>query len=125
MLQRLIGLSAMSGKALTQKNGGGPDIALGVVMGIAYHQPMSSSPNKKKWWSGAEKLRIVLDARELDEDELELGALLRREGLSLTDLTAWQAAVEAALPGGVALWTQSPCCVFMRSSGNCDARTRR
>jgi hypothetical protein len=54
---------------------------------------MSSS--KKKRWTGAEKLRVVIEARGLSETDL--GALLRREGLHESDLTAWQAAAEAAL----------------------------
>jgi transposase len=54
---------------------------------------MTSS--KKKRWTGAEKLRVFLEGRGLGESEL--AALLRREGLHETDLTAWQAAAEAAL----------------------------
>jgi hypothetical protein len=57
---------------------------------------MSSS--KKKRWTGAEKLRVVIEARGLSETDL--GALLRREGLHESDLTAWQAAAEAALSPG-------------------------
>jgi len=57
---------------------------------------MTSS--KKKRWTGAEKLRVLLEARGLSETDL--GALLRREGLHETDLTAWQAAAEAALSPG-------------------------
>ncbi len=40
---------------------------------------MGSSKKKKKRWTGAEKLRVVTEARGLSENEL--GALLRREGL--------------------------------------------
>jgi hypothetical protein len=57
---------------------------------------MTSS--KKKRWTGAEKLRVVIEARGLSETDL--GALLRREGLHESDLTAWQAAAEAALSPG-------------------------
>ena len=57
---------------------------------------MTSS--KKKRWTGAEKLRVVIEARGLSETDL--GTLLRREGLHETDLTAWQAAAEAALSPG-------------------------
>ena len=39
-------------------------------------EPMTSS--KKKRWTGAEKLRVVIEARGLSETDL--GALLRREG---------------------------------------------
>jgi hypothetical protein len=57
-----------------------------------------SSSKKKPRWTGAEKLRILLEARGLSETDL--GALLRREGLHESDLTAWQAAAEAALSPG-------------------------
>jgi transposase-like protein len=45
--------------------------------------------------TGAEKLRVVQDAANLDE--AALGALLRREGLQLADLAAWRQAAEQAL----------------------------
>jgi transposase len=54
---------------------------------------MASS--KKRKWTGAEKLRVVIAARGLSESEL--GVLLRREGVHEVELTAWQAAAEAAL----------------------------
>jgi hypothetical protein len=49
---------------------------------------MAPSSNSKKKWTGAEKLRVVSDARGLSETEL--GALLRREVLHATDLAAWR-----------------------------------
>jgi transposase-like protein len=45
--------------------------------------------------TGAEKLRVVQEAAALDE--AALGALLRREGLQMADLTAWRQAAEQAL----------------------------
>ncbi len=45
--------------------------------------------------TGAEKLRVVQDAANLDE--AALGALLRREGLQMADLAAWRQAAEQAL----------------------------
>ena len=45
--------------------------------------------------TGAEKLRVVQAAAALDE--AALGALLRREGLQMADLTAWRQAAEQAL----------------------------
>ena len=56
---------------------------------------MTPSSNPKKKWTGAEKLRVVSEARDLSETDL--GALLRREGLHATDLAAWRTAAEAAL----------------------------
>lgn len=94
MLRRLIGPSAISANALAQE--------------VGVHQPLLSrwlresrtlegmTPSrKKKTRTGAEKLRVVIAARGLSESEL--GALLRREGVHETELTAWQAAAEAAL----------------------------
>ena len=107
MLGRMIGPSAISANALAKE--------------VGVHQPLLSrwlresrnvegmGASKKKKWTGAEKLRVVLAARGLSETELgtllrregvheaELGALLRREGVHESDLTAWQAAAEAAL----------------------------
>ncbi|WP_396223948.1 hypothetical protein [Gemmatimonas sp.] len=45
--------------------------------------------------TGADKLRVVQEAAALDETAL--GALLRREGLQMADLTAWRQAAEQAL----------------------------
>lgn len=50
---------------------------------------------ERKDRTGAEKLRVVQDAACLDE--VAPGALLRREGPQMTDLTAWQQAAEQAL----------------------------
>ena len=49
----------------------------------------------KKVWTGAEKLRVVTEARGLSGSAL--GAFLRREGLHEAQLVAWREAAEAAL----------------------------
>ncbi len=93
MLRRLMGPSAVSANALARE--------------VGVHQPLLSrwlresrnveamASSKKPKWTGAEKLRVVIAARGLSETEL--GALLRREGVHEAELTAWQAAAEAAL----------------------------
>ena len=93
MLRRLMGPSAVSANALARE--------------VGVHQPLLSrwlresrnvedmASSKKRQWTGAEKLRVVIAARGLGETEL--GALLRREGVHEAELTAWQAAAEAAL----------------------------
>ena len=93
MLRRLVGPSAVSANALAKE--------------VGVHQPLLSrwlresrnvedmGASKKRKWTGAEKLRVVIAARGLSETEL--GALLRREGVHEAELTAWQAAAEAAL----------------------------
>ena len=93
MLRRLVGPTAISASALAKE--------------VGVHQPLLSrwlresrnvegmGASKKKKWTGAEKLRVVLAARGLSETAL--GTLLRREGVHEAELTAWQAAAEAAL----------------------------
>ena len=93
MLRRLIGPSAMSANALAQEVGVGQPLLSRWLRESRNVEGMSSS--KKKKWTGAEKLRVVIAARGLSETEL--GALLRHEGLHAADLIAWQAAAEAAL----------------------------
>jgi transposase len=96
MLRRLIGPDAVSANALAREVGVGQTILSRWLRESRTVEPMSSS--KKKQWTGAEKLRVVIDARGLSETDL--GALLRREGLHESDLMAWQAAAEAALSPG-------------------------
>ena len=94
MLRRLIGPSAVSANALAREVGVGQTMLSRWLRESRSIEPMSSS-QKKTRWTGAEKLRVLLEARGLSETDL--GALLRREGLHESDLTAWQAAAEAAL----------------------------
>jgi transposase len=94
MLRRLIGPSAMSATALAKEVGVGQVLLSRWLRESRNVEDMASSKKKKKW-TGAEKLRVVIAARGLSETEL--GALLRREGVHEAELTAWQAAAEAAL----------------------------
>lgn len=48
-----------------------------------------------KKWSASEKLRVVVDAAQLDD--ASLGEFLRREGLHEAQLHEWRAAAEAGL----------------------------
>jgi transposase len=96
MLRRLIGPSAMSANALAHEVGVGQPLLSRWLRESRNVESMGSS--KKKKWTGAEKLRVVTEARGLSENEL--GALLRREGLHAGDLAAWQMAAEAALSEG-------------------------
>lgn len=93
MLRRLMGPEAVSANALALEVGVGQTVLSRWLRESRSVEPMTSS--KKKRWTGAEKLRVLLEARGLSETDL--GTLLRREGLHATDLTAWQAAAEAAL----------------------------
>ena len=98
MLRRLIGPSAMSANALAHEVGVGQSLLSRWLRESRNVEGMTSSKKKKKKWTGAEKLRVVTEARGLNENEL--GALLRREGVHATELTAWEAAAEAALNEG-------------------------
>lgn len=93
MVRRLIGPSAMSANALAQEVGVNQSSLSRWVRAAGNVGGMASSANRK--WTGAEKLRLLAEARGLGEHAL--GALLRREGLHEADLAAWQAAAEAAL----------------------------
>ena len=93
MLRRLVGPSAMSANALAKEVGVGQPRLSRWLHDSRTVEDMGSSKRKK--WTGAEKLRVVIAARGLRETEL--GALLRREGVHEAELTAWQAAAEPAL----------------------------
>ena len=104
VVQRLVGPRAVSANALAEE--------VGVSQGSlsrwlrAARSVGGMTPSRKKQpWTGAEKLRLVTEARDLTGSPL--GAFLRREGLHEAQLTAWRAAAEAALgaparprPGG-------------------------
>ena len=51
-------------------------------------------PLQKKRWTTSEKLRVVVQADELSDNEL--GAFLRREGVHSGQLEQWREAVHAA-----------------------------
>lgn len=95
MLRRLVGPEAMSANALAQEVGVGQTALSRWLRASRNVGAMAPSSKSTKKWSGAEKLRLLTEARGLSESEL--GAWLRREGLHATDLTAWQTAAEAAL----------------------------
>ena len=94
MLRRLIGPSAMSANALAKEVGVNQVLLSRWLRESRTVEDMASSKKNRKW-TGAEKLRVVIAARGLSETAL--GALLRREGVHETELTAWQAVAEAAL----------------------------
>ena len=119
MLRRLIGPSAKSANALAQEVGVSQPLLARWLRESRNVEDMASS--KKRKWTGAEKLRVVIAAR--GQGETELGALLRREGVLESDLTAWQAAAEVALhdAGRRARPMRS---AFTSSSANCAGRMR-
>jgi transposase len=56
---------------------------------------LDSPPRRPEDWSPEERLRVVLEASRLSDDEL--GAFLRREGLSEAVLEEWRTAALDAL----------------------------
>ncbi len=58
----------------------------------------STEQKKGKRWSAEERLRIVVQASQLSEEDL--GALLRREGVHTKQLERWRETVRVALRGG-------------------------
>lgn len=60
----------------------------------------STKQKKGKRWSAEERLRIVVQASQLSEEDL--GALLRREGVHTKQLERWRETVRGALRGGQA-----------------------
>ena len=103
VVQRLVGPRAMSANALAEEVGVSQESLSRWLR--AARSVGGMTPPVKKQWTGAEKLRVVTEARGLTGSAL--GAFLRREGLHEPHLTAWRAAAEAALgaaarprPGG-------------------------
>jgi transposase-like protein len=58
------------------------------------HATKQKKKSKAKRWSTEEKLRIVMAARELSDEDL--GGFLRREGVHSSQLEQWREAVHAA-----------------------------
>ena len=95
MLRRLVGPQAISANALAQEVGVAQESLSRWLRAARNVEGMAPGSNSKKKWTGAEKLRVLAEARGLNETEL--GALLRREGLHAAELAAWRTAAEAAL----------------------------
>jgi transposase len=104
MVQRMVGPSALSANRLAQEVGiGQPTLskwrrdAEGRIRGVKFDSPPPPprSPRRPEDWSPEERLRAVLEASRLSDEEL--GAFLRREGVSEAVLNEWRAAALDAL----------------------------
>ncbi|MEP7347640.1 MAG: IS3 family transposase, partial [Gemmatimonadaceae bacterium] len=93
LVQRLVGPRAVSANALAKEVGISQESLSRWLRAARSVDVMT--PSSKKPWTGADKLRVVTEARDLTGSAL--GAFLRREGLHDAQLTAWRAAAEAAL----------------------------
>ena len=92
-VQGLVGPAAVSASALAQEVGVS-QVTLSRWLRAARRMVPDPRPASKAW-TGAEKLRVVAEARALQGSEL--GAFLRHEGLHDAQVVAWRAAAEAAL----------------------------
>lgn len=109
MVQRMIGPAAMSATALAATAGvPQPTLsrwlrdATGTLADMSKKPrpsaPASPRPRRPEDWPAEERLRVVMEAGQLSDDEL--GAFLRRHGLQEATLAQWRAAMlEALAPG--------------------------
>jgi transposase len=104
MVQRMVGPRGMSANELSAEVGiGQPTLSrwLRESKGrIVSMKPGSVPPDARQVrrpedWSAEERLRVVMEASRLRDDEL--GAFLRREGIHEATLVEWKAAVLEAL----------------------------
>jgi len=101
MVRRLTGPDRISAAALAEEVGVAQSSLsrwLREARNLDGMKKSNTDPNKAKStreWSAGEKLRVVLEARGLSDEDL--GAFLRREGLHEAQLKQWLEAVTAAL----------------------------
>ena len=106
MIKRMTGPNAMSANALAKEVGISQNTLSRWLRSASTVAPMNSGKGKKvrsskeaarrsQDWTMQEKLRIVLEAEPLSDEEL--GVLLRREGLHREQLDQWREAAAAAL----------------------------
>jgi transposase len=102
MVQRMAGPRAETATALAEKTGvAQPTLSrwlreASTVSAMGNQKGNEESRGQKKW-TPEEKLRVVLAAISLSEEQL--GDLLRREGLHTAQLEEWRALVMEALAG--------------------------
>lgn len=92
MVRKLLPPNAMSARALASESGVA-QATLSRWLLAARRVGVMDKPAKK--WTAAEKLRVVVEASKLSDEEL--GAFLRAEGVHEAQLKEWRAAAEAAL----------------------------
>lgn len=103
MVQRMAGPRAESATALAEETGvAQPTLSrwlreASTVSAMGNQRGKSEESRGPKKWTAEEKLRVVLEASSLSEEQL--GDLLRREGLHTAQLEEWRALVMEALAG--------------------------
>jgi len=102
MIQRMAGSEAISATGLSKEVGVSQNTLsrwlrearnLGPTMG-RQQRKRAGGPKSSRRWSADEKLRIVMAAESLSDEEL--GAFLRREGVHETQLSEWREKVREA-----------------------------
>jgi len=91
MIRKMLPPGAVSAKALADELGLNQP-TLSRWLKEARTRGVMDKPAKK--WTPSEKLRVVIEAGKLSDDEL--GEFLRREGLHEAQLREWRAVAEAA-----------------------------
>jgi len=97
MVAKMLGPTPVSANALSKRVGvGQPTLStwLRQAKMVDVTKRSKTKPGPRRTWSPAEKLRVVIEAGQLGEQDL--GVLLRREGLHENDLRAFR---EEALAG--------------------------
>ena len=96
MLEKLLGPDARSACSLSREVGIPQSTLSRWIREAVTLKDMDKKTRKN--WSAEEKLRIVVQASELPEEEL--GAFLRREGVHSSQMEQWREAVRGVLSGG-------------------------
>jgi transposase-like protein len=114
MIQKMTGPAAMSARALSQQvevsqvtlskwlRTAGFDSPYGFPNNAYEYNQMTKmkGPNRPSDWSPEDKLKVVMEAASLDEEQL--GAFLREKGLHLTHLEQWRLQMLEGLQNGPA-----------------------
>jgi len=96
MVQRMLGPSARSATSLANEIGvHQPTLSRWLRDARILGGTMSHHKKSTQKWTSAEKLRVVLAASQLKDEEL--GAFLRREGVHEHQLERWRSTILAAL----------------------------
>lgn len=106
MVQRMLGPNAKSANALAEETGMHQPTLSRWVRDARMLSGTMTIPKKTQKWTSAEKLRVVLAASQVKDDEL--GALLRREGAHEHLLNQWRSTILAALDDDVAKKRRGP-----------------
>ena len=94
MVQKMTGPNARSANSLANAVGESHSTLLRWLREADTLGGMDDNKHKKKW-TAEEKVRVVMEASRLTEEEL--GAFLRREGVREGQLRQWEESIEEAL----------------------------